>query len=101
MDRYSVIINAICEARGIEKEQLIKILEDKNYRYLLFLLLKKYNCINSKKLNNYLKLKDKTLINSEIDKAKERFMVNSYFRNSYFEVDDIVKKTINTRNHIL
>jgi hypothetical protein len=42
-ENYEVIIKVICDIKGINREDIIEILEDREYRYLLFLILYKYN----------------------------------------------------------
>ena len=44
--RYEKIINFMCEYKKIPKEEIFKVLNNKECRYILLLLLKKYKCTN-------------------------------------------------------
>ncbi|MFD3158274.1 ribose-5-phosphate isomerase [Haloimpatiens sp. FM7330] len=94
-DRYNIIIQTICEMNGISKEELFKILKDTNCKYMLFLLLKKYHCENIQRFNKDFKIKNRNVIGYETKKAKEKFLINKYFRDLYFEADDIIEQTLN------
>jgi hypothetical protein len=90
-ENYEVIIKVICEIKGINREDIIEILED---RYLLFLILYKYNCSEKNVLNNDFEKIDKRKIRYNIKKAEERLLVSRNFREIYFEVEKKVKKLI-------
>lgn len=92
MDKYQKIVKILCDYKGISDSNLIEILADQNLKYILFLLLKKYKCINGITGNNDNVLKnkihDKKYINYNYKRAKEKFFVNKDFRELYFEMDD-------------
>ncbi|MCY6958761.1 ribose-5-phosphate isomerase [Clostridium brassicae] len=93
MDKYEKIIDIICGMKGIEKEELYKILKDRDCKYLLFLLLKKYNCDNPNKINKDFFINNKRIIRYNIKKGEEKFMINKEFREIYFEVKSKLEKT--------
>ena len=95
-DRYERIISVLCEIKGIKREELLKLLKDKECKYLMFLLLKKYGCVNSEKLKIDFSIQSKKSIDSTCKKAEELFLINRQFRESYFRLQEIIenKKTI-------
>lgn len=86
-DKYEKIIDIICSMKGIEKEDLYKILKDRECKYLLFLLLKKYNCDDMEKINRDFYINNKRVVNYNIRKAQEKFLINNEFRQVYFQVE--------------
>ena len=94
MDKYDKIIEIICRAKGIEKEELFKILKDRECKYLMFLLLKKYKCLDLEKLSKDFSIESRKTINYNFKKAEERFFVSKEFRDMYFELEETVEKTI-------
>lgn len=93
-DKYTKILEIICEIKGIDRQQLIKILKDKESKYLLFLLLKKYNCTNVETLNRDFSIESKKKISYNVKKAEEKFFVNKEFRDMYFKIEGLLQKTI-------
>lgn len=91
-DKYEKIINIICEYKNINKEELFKVLADKECKYLMFLLLKKYRCTDMNRLSKDFSIESKKSINYNIRKAEERFLVNRDFREMFFEAEEIIKK---------
>lgn len=86
-DKYEEIIDIICSMKGIEKEELYKILKDREYKYLLFLLLKKYNCDDMEKINRDFYINNKRVVNYNIRRAQEKFLINNEFRQVYFQAE--------------
>ncbi|MEA4827185.1 ribose-5-phosphate isomerase [Clostridium sp. JNZ J1-5] len=86
-DKYEKIIDIICSMKGIKKEDLYKILKDRECKYLLFLLLKKYNCDDMEKINRDFYINNKRVVNYNIRKAQEKFLINNEFRQVYFQVE--------------
>ncbi|CAM2755716.1 Ribose 5-phosphate isomerase [Hathewaya histolytica] len=82
-NRYEKIIEIICSARGVKKEELLEILDEEECRNLLFLMLKKYNCMDEEKLSKELKINN---IKKESREAEEQFFVNKEFRDVYFHI---------------
>ncbi|WP_142413254.1 ribose-5-phosphate isomerase [Hathewaya massiliensis] len=82
-NKYEKIIKMICDIRGVEREELLVILEEEECRNLLFLMLKKYNCLDEEKIRDDFKIEN---IKSKSKVAEEKFFINKEFRDTYFEV---------------
>ncbi len=93
-EKYIKIVNFICSYNGIKENELYKLLKDKECKYLLFLLLKKYKCTNKDILIDILGQNNKSTISYNFKKAEEKFFVNRELREKYFEVEDILQKII-------
>ena len=46
-DRYLKILHVICTYYGMSTDDLIELLEERDNKYLLLLLLKKYKCFSN------------------------------------------------------
>lgn len=92
--KFKKVITALCEYKGISEEKLIELLSNKDSRYLLFLLLKRYKCVDFEMINKHLVLSSKKSINYNLKKAEEKFFLNKEFREKYFEADEIIKNSI-------
>jgi hypothetical protein len=93
-DKYIKILETICTIKGISREQLFQILKDRESRYLLFLLLKKYKCTDIEVLSRDFSIESKKSISYNLKKAEEKFFINKEFRDMYFEAEGIVGKAI-------
>lgn len=93
-DKYAKILEVICEMKGINKEELVKILKDRECKYLLFLLLKKYKCADIEILYKDFSIESKKSVSYNLKKAEEKFFINKEFRDMCFEAEDIINKTI-------
>ena len=87
---YDKIIEAICEVKGIKNHELLKILKDKECKYILFLLLKKYRCGDIESGYNDFQISNKRAVNYGSKKAEERFFINKEFREMFFEIESIL-----------
>ncbi|GAA0785150.1 hypothetical protein [Hathewaya limosa] len=87
--KYENIINILCKAKGVSKKELMNVLEEEECEYLLFLLLKKYNCLDEERLMKDFNLKN---VENKSKIAEEKFFVNHQFREGYFEVLNHIKK---------
>lgn len=87
---YEKIIEAICEVKGIKSNELLKILKDKECKYILLLLLKKYKCGDVENVYKDFMISNKRAVTYGAKKAEERFFVNKEFREMYFEIEDIL-----------
>lgn len=92
IDKYEKIILVLCQYKGINKESILDILKDKQCKLLLFLLLKKYGCVNEEKLKEDFMIENRKSINYNCKKAQEKFFVNKKFRDLYFEMEEYIKK---------
>jgi hypothetical protein len=87
---YEKIIEAICEVKGIKTYELLRVLKDKECKYILFLLLKKYKCKDEESAYKDFLISSKRAASYGSKKAEERFFVNKEFREMYFEIEDIL-----------
>lgn len=92
--KYERIIEFICKYKNISQDELIKILKDRNCKYMLLLLLKKYKCMDVNIINNYFPDYSKKSLNYSFKKAKEKFFINKEFRDEFFEIEDNIKKSL-------
>ncbi|WP_373471370.1 hypothetical protein [Carnobacterium alterfunditum] len=90
---YEKIIETICYVKGIKRNETLKILGDREYKYVLLLLLKKYKCSDIEYVHKDFPISSKTTVNYGLKKAEERFFINKEFREMYFEIEDILEKT--------
>ncbi|OPJ63407.1 hypothetical protein [Clostridium oryzae] len=91
-ERYEKIINIICGYKGIEREELKKIMKDIHSRYIFFLLLKKYKCYSLEKVKDVIdNISDRSFRNN-VKKAEAKFFTNKQFRDEYLEIEQIAKK---------
>ncbi|GAA0728289.1 hypothetical protein GCM10008905_26970 [Clostridium malenominatum] len=89
---YDIIIELLCEYKGIKKDELIKILKDEDCKHLLFLLLKKYNCADIQRLEEDFKMQNDIKIKEDMKRAEEKIMFNKRIRDMYFEAENIIEK---------
>ncbi|MDP4177267.1 MAG: ribose-5-phosphate isomerase [Bacillota bacterium] len=89
---YKKIINVLCDIMKIKNEELFKILEDKECKYLLLLLLKKYRCADSDVMKKDFDRLNKRVLSYNLKKAEEKFFVNRNFRELYFEVENSIEE---------
>ncbi|MEW8956100.1 ribose-5-phosphate isomerase [Clostridium sp.] len=93
-DKYLTIINFLCKYNDISKEEMFKILKDRECRYLLFLLLKKYDCDDKKTLNKFFPERSERSFTYNFKKAEEKFLVNGELRKKYFELENRLREMI-------
>lgn len=89
---YINILNYICNYYGIDEEKFIELLKERDNKYILLLLLKNNNCLEPEKIQEILKLKTLRSINSNLRLAEEKLLINRFFRQKYFELEDNVDK---------
>ncbi|MFT8315242.1 MAG: ribose-5-phosphate isomerase [Clostridium sp.] len=92
--KYEKIIEFVCDYKNISQDELLKILKDRDCKYILLLLLKKYKCIDLDVINSYFPDYSKKSLNYGLKKAKEKFFINKEFRDEYFEIEDDIKKSL-------
>lgn len=92
-ERYHTIINLITTFYDFDNSnEKIELFKDREYRYLLLLLVKKYNCYNEEEIKNILNVKTKRSVLNNVKKAEERLLVNREFREKYFEMEERLLK---------
>lgn len=87
-DRYIKILQVICGYYGLDESDFIQLLKDRENKYLLLLLLKKYRCMDKDKICEIMDIKSKRSINYNVKKAEEKLLVSSEFRKKFFEIDE-------------
>ncbi|SFC33526.1 hypothetical protein [Clostridium uliginosum] len=90
--KYMRILNALCDYYGISEQGLIKLLEFRENRYLLLLLLKNYSCLERENAMKILKVKTCKSVNNNLRYAEEKLLINRNFRQKYFEIQENIDK---------
>lgn len=91
-DTYKRIIKFLCDYKGINNSELVKIMNDKECKYILFLLLKKYDCISLENLSRDFLINSKKKVINNVRKAEEKMLINKRIREMYFEAENIMEK---------
>lgn len=91
-ERYERIINLLCRYKGIDTEKLYCILKDEECRYVFFLLIKKYNCVDSDNLKKDFSVYSTKKINYNIKKAQQKLLLNKKIRDMYFEAENVIER---------
>lgn len=88
------ILNIICNYYGIDRNNFSKLLKNKEKKFLLLLVLKNNNFINNDELIDMLGISSVSRLKSNFRKAQEKFLVNTFFREKYIELEEKIKKQI-------
>lgn len=91
-DKYLKILETVCMYYGMSTDDLIKLLQERDNRYLLLLLLKKYKCMNEDKLKEVFNVKSKRTLNNNVKRAEEKLLINRDFREKFFEIEEDLLK---------
>lgn len=95
-DSHMKIIKAICKYYGKEDEnELVDLLRSRENKCLFLLILKNNNYFNDYNIMNILRMDSKRSIKNNIRKAEEKFLINTYFRKKYLEIECEIKKELN------
>ncbi len=89
---YEVILKLLCERNNIKEEELFRALSLRDYKYIFLLLIKKYSWEERERICKDFNLHSARSINYNLKKAEERFLINSRFRQSFFEMDKYLSK---------
>ena len=90
--KYVKVLNNICNYYGINEGEFIKLLKNRDNKYVLLLILKNNNCLEVDKINEIFKVKMSKNINSSLRLAEEKLLVNRFFRERYFELENNIDK---------
>ena len=85
---YEKIIEAICYVKGIKRHESFKILKNRDCKYVLFLLVKRYKCLYAENAYTDLWVSNKRVMSYGLKKAEERFFFNKEFREMYFQIEN-------------
>lgn len=91
--KYVKILNNICNFYGIDEEEFTELLKNRDDRYILLLILKNNRCLEVDKIKEIFKLKTSKNFNSSLRLAEEKLLVNRFFREKYFELENNMEKT--------
>ena len=95
--KYVRILNNICTYYGIDEDEFIKLLKDRDNKYILLLILKNNHCLEIDEIKEVFKVKAFRSINSSLRLAEEKLLVNRIFREKYFELENNIEMN-NTSN---
>ena len=87
-DKYLKILESICNYYGLTRSDLLNILKDRDNKYLLLLLLKKYRCIDEKKIKDILDIKSNRIIKYNMKKVEEKLFINKEFIERFFAIEE-------------
>jgi hypothetical protein len=90
--KYERIIELLCRYKGLNREELFKILKDQECKYLFFLLIRKYKCYDMGILYRDFPSMSKNSIGINFKKAEEKLLLNKNIRDMYFEAENIIEK---------
>ena len=91
-DRYINILRGISLYYGIDENNFIKIIKDKENKYLLLLLTKKYKCMDEDNIMDVLNYKSKKSILYNVKRAEEKLLINREFRDKFFQIEESLLK---------
>ena len=91
---YVKVLSIICRYYGTNENQFYELLKNKEKKFLLLLILKNNNILDNYDLINMLGIGSFKKMKSNIKNAEEKFLINSYFRKEYVELEENIKKQI-------
>ena len=91
--KYVKILNNIFNYYGVNEDKFIELLKNRDNKYILLLILKNNHCLEVDKIKEIFKLKTSKSISSSLRLAEEKLLVNSFFREKYFELEDTLEKS--------
>lgn len=90
--KYVKILNNICNYYGINEDEFIELLKNRDNKYILLLILKNNRCLEIDEIKEIFKLKTAKSIISSLRLAEEKLLINRLFRERYFELEDNIEK---------
>lgn len=93
-NNYIKILNTIYAHYGIDESEFIKLLKNRDKKFLILLLLKNNNFCNSSDLINILGISSESKMKRAVRSAERKFLINSFFRKDYVELEEKIKKQI-------
>lgn len=94
LDRIKIVAEIMCKNLDMKAEDLNNILKKKENKYLFFLLLKNYKCLDKEKLKLLIDKISERSINYNINKGEEKLLINKEFREIYFKVEENIDDII-------
>ena len=90
--KYVKILNNICNYYGIDEDKFIELLKNRDNKYILLLILKNNHCLEIDKIKEIFKIKTSKSISSSLRLAEEKLLINRFFREKYFELENNIEK---------
>lgn len=90
--KYMDILNCICRYYGITQDKLIGLMQRKEYRYMLLLILKNNNCLDTEEIREMLQVKSIRSVSNNIKSAEKTLLINRDFRRKFFDLEDNIEK---------
>ena len=90
--KYAKILNNICNYYGVNEDKFIELLKNRDNKYILLLILKNNHCLEIDEIKDIFKVKTSKSISSSLRLAEEKLLVNRYFREKYFELENNIEK---------
>ncbi len=94
-DKYLKILKIIYSYYGIDESGFVKLLKNRDKKFLILLVLRNNNFLEISDLINILGINSVSKMKRTIKSAEEKFLVNSFFRKDYAELEEKIKKQIN------
>lgn len=91
--KYVNILNNIANYYGVNEDKFIELLKNRDNKYILLLILKNNHCLEIDEIKEIFKVKTSKSINSSLRLAEEKLLVNSFFREKYFELENTLEKS--------
>ena len=88
------IVYIICRYYGVDISRFDELLKNREKKFMLLLLLKNSNFFDSNELLDMLGIESVSKMKSTIKRAEEKFLINSFFRKRYIELEEKIKKQI-------
>ena len=80
--------------RKVSCKEMYLIMKRSECKYLLLLLMRKFNSLDKEIIKELLKLKSDRTINNNIAKAEEKLLMNREFRDDFFCLEERIEKKI-------
>lgn len=93
-NKYLKILKIIYGYYGIDESGFVKLLKNRDKKFLILLVLKNNNFLESSDLINIFGINSVSKMKLTIKSAEEKFLVNSFFRKDYVELEEKIKKQI-------
>ena len=88
------VLYIICKYYGVEINNFSELLKNKEKKFMLLLILKNNNFFDSNELVGVFGIDSISKVKSTIKRAEEKFLINSFFRRKYIELEEKIKKQI-------
>lgn len=90
--KYVKILNSICNYYGVNEDKFMELLKNRDNKYILLLILKNNHCLEVDEIKEIFKLKTSKSISSSLRLAEEKLLINRFFREKYFELENNIEK---------